>query len=64
MLISWAGKETVEFQRQSHDYAAQCKAAGISVEMLFYPEHNHFSLPQEFKNAKSDLVQGVLKLCS
>jgi arylformamidase len=35
MLISWAGKETPEFQRQSHDYAAQCKAAGISVETLY-----------------------------
>jgi hypothetical protein len=64
MLISWASKETVEFQRQSYDTAAQCKTAKILAETLLYPGYNHFSLPQEFKNAKSDLVQGVLKLCS
>jgi arylformamidase len=62
MLVSWAGQETDEFQRQSQHFAELCKENGNSVETLFYPDHNHFSLSQEFENAESDLVQGILKL--
>jgi len=62
MLITWAGKETAEFMRQSLDYAKLCGGAGNPVETLAYPEHNHFSLAREYTKAESDLVQGVLKL--
>ena len=62
ILVTWAANETNEFTRQSEDYAKRCQAAGISVETLFHPDHNHFSWPLEFKNAESDLVQKILKL--
>ena len=62
MLITWAGKETAEFVRQSTDYAALCRSAGNPVETLNFPDHNHFSLAREYTNAESDLVRGVLKL--
>ena len=62
MQIIWAGKETVEFMRQSQDYAKLCSSAGNLVNTLTYPEHNHFSLAREYTNPESDMVQGVLKL--
>ncbi len=62
MLITWAGKETSEFMRQSQHYADLCRQSGNPVETLEYPEHNHFSLAREYSDADSNLVQGVLKL--
>jgi arylformamidase len=62
MLISWSGKETDEFQRQSKHYAALCKSNGNAVGTIFYPDHNHFSLTQELKSAESSLSKAILSM--
>jgi arylformamidase len=42
--------ETPEFQRQTRDFAAACKAAGKPVTLLVAEGYNHFEIAETFAN--------------
>jgi arylformamidase len=42
--------ETPEFQRQTRDFAAACKAAGKDVQLIVAENYNHFEMGESFAN--------------
>ncbi len=62
MVIAWGGAETSEFRRQSEDYLAQCRAAGVDAEGLELPGDDHFDAVMELRDPHSTLTDAVLAL--
>jgi len=44
IIVTYGTFETLEFQRQSREFAALVKAAGKPVELIEAPNYNHFEM--------------------
>jgi arylformamidase len=64
LVISYGGSETLEFKRQSQDYAAKWQAAGFDVDCFEVTERNHFDIPLELAKPDSVLAQKMLDIIS
>lgn len=61
-IIAYGGREQEEFQRQSRDFAIKLRQRGHTCEEIFYPEHNHFDVAQEFDNPEGALLTAAFKM--
>jgi acetyl esterase/lipase len=54
--------ELPELRRQSVDYAAACRAAGIECRLLELAGHNHFTILDELGSSDGALAVEVRRL--
>ncbi len=59
MIATVGGDETSEFKRQSSDYVAALKGAGLSADYYEQPGKNHFTAIDGFLDQSSDLCKRV-----
>jgi arylformamidase len=59
MIATVGGDETSEFKRQSSDYVAALKGAGLSAHYYEQPGKNHFTAIDGFLDQSSDLCKRV-----
>jgi arylformamidase len=50
LVLLHGTNETPEFQRQTRDFHAACKAAGKDVQLIVAPNYNHFEMGESFAN--------------
>jgi arylformamidase len=50
VVLTHGTNETPEFQRQTRDFAAACKAAGKDVQLIVAQNYNHFEMGESFAN--------------
>lgn len=62
VLLTLGGDETVEFHRQTNDYAETLKTQGAEVQVVIPPGLNHFTIVEEYKDANSDLTNAACRL--
>jgi len=62
LLVTVGGGELSELQRQSVDYYAAWRAAGLSAEFVPMPNHDHFSIIEDLANPKGALVAALSRL--
>jgi arylformamidase len=62
LVVTYGGKETDEFRRQSQAFAKAWTAAGLTCELIECPEDNHFTIGRTFCDPGSALNKAVLKL--
>jgi arylformamidase len=62
LLITWGGKETGEFKRQSRDYAERARISGGTVIELEVEDRNHFDLIVDLADSNRRLCQTVLAM--
>jgi arylformamidase len=62
MIIPYGLSERPEFQRQSRDYHAARKEAGMQSELLPLEGHDHFSILEELAHPGGKLTQAVTRL--
>jgi len=62
LVVSWGGRETDEFIRQSVAYAEAWGQTGAPLVTVPMPEQNHFSLMGEMGRVDSPLAQAMLGL--
>lgn len=62
MLITYGLAERPEFQRQSRDYHAARKAAGLPSELLPLEGHDHYSILEELADPKGALAKALARL--
>ena len=62
LAMSVGGEELPELRRQSADYAAACRAAGIASRMLELAGHNHFTILDELAAADGALALEACRL--
>lgn len=60
--IVYAEKDTAEFKRQSHDFAAVCQHNGNTVTVYEVAHTNHFNVILGWMQADSLLTQSLLQL--
>ncbi|MBD2441492.1 alpha/beta hydrolase [Nostoc sp. FACHB-110] len=60
LLITYGGKETSEFHRQSQNFLKVWKERGLAGEYLPQPEENHFTAINGFLDANSPLCTAIL----
>jgi arylformamidase len=61
LVVSWGGRESDEFKRQSHEYIAACRARGVEVEVVDRPDDDHFTIMGEFGEPSSNLFQAIAR---
>ena len=54
------GNETSEFRRQTVDYAAKWRAAGMAAEARIVPGFNHYDIVLELLDPKSEVARAML----
>jgi len=59
ILLSWGGRESDEFKRQSRDYAEVCRSGGADVSLLEREDADHFSIIGEFGQPESPLFAAI-----
>lgn len=59
VVVSWGGRESSEFARQSRDYAAACRNSGCSVDEIERPPADHLSIIGELSDPQSPLFKAV-----
>lgn len=62
LLITVGGAELSELQRQSVDYYAAWRAAGLDGEFIPLPRHDHFSVLDEFARPDGVLARALVRL--
>jgi arylformamidase len=62
LAVSVGANELPELRRQSSDYAATCRAAGIACRFLELAGHNHFTILDEPATADGALAVEALRL--
>jgi arylformamidase len=62
LLIAYGMAELPELQRQSRDYHAARKAAGLPSELLALEGHDHFSILEELANPYGQLTGALVHL--
>jgi len=62
LVMTWGGRETREFERQSEAYAAAYRDAGGEVSTLHLPDEDHFTLMGQMRDRESPLTQAKLRL--
>jgi len=50
VVLTHGTNETPEFQRQTRDFFAACKAAGKDVQLIVAPNYNHSEMGESFAN--------------
>ena len=60
--VAVAEHDTDEFKRQSHDYAAACRAQGNAVTWHEAPQRNHFNIVLDWMDVQSALFQATIGL--
>jgi len=60
LLVTYGGRETDEFRRQSDDLVAAWRAKGLPVSTFDQPEEDHFTAITGFEDAGSPLARAVL----
>jgi arylformamidase len=61
-VLTLGGDETVEFHRQTNDYAEVLKAQGAEVEVVIPAGLNHFTIVDEFKETDSNMTNIACRL--
>ena len=61
LVLAHGTHESLEFQRQSRDFAAAVKAAGKPVEFLVGEGYNHFEMFETLANPYGVLGRAVLE---
>lgn len=61
LLVTYGAEETTEFHRQSDDFLAAWKAAGLEGAQLLQPGKNHFDAIDGFLDVESSLCAAVLR---
>lgn len=64
LIVGYGGGEQKEFRRQSREFAAAWRAAGLEVEEFDMPGVNHFQLRRHFNDPKSPILTSMLALMS
>ncbi len=59
VIVAVGDIETGEFKRQSADYAAMCRAAGLACEDFVVPARNHFDVVFDLGDASTMLGAAV-----
>ena len=59
LLLSYGGKETAEFKRQTEDYARAWARCGFDADVAPRPERNHFDLVMALGDAADPLCRAV-----
>ena len=62
LVIGYGGGEQKEFRRQSRDFAAAWRAAGLPVEEFDMPGVNHFELRRHFNDPEGPILKAMLGL--
>ena len=62
LTIAYGTAELPELQRQSQDYHAARKAAGLPSELLPLAGHDHFSILEELASPNGALCEAVICL--
>ena len=61
-VLALGGDETVEFHRQTNDYAETLKSQGVEVETWLPEGLNHFTIVEEFRDPNSNLTNIACRL--
>ena len=61
-VVCWGEHETPEFKRQSQDYAAALKSAGLTVSSYEVAGTDHFDIVFDLSNTDSPLGQDTFRL--
>ena len=64
LIVGYGGGEQKEFRRQSREFAAAWRDAGLEVEEFDMPGVNHFELRRHFNDPKSPILTSMLALMS
>ena len=59
LIVAWGEKESDEFRRQSHDFAAAWRARNSSVVEIEMADHDHFSAIAELGEPNGALLQAI-----
>ena len=62
LVIGYGGNEQKEFRRQSREFAAAWRAAGLPVEEFDMPGVNHFELRRHFNDPDGPILKAMLTL--
>ncbi len=62
LAVSVGGNELPELRRQSADYAAACRAAGVDCHLRELSGHNHFTILDELAVADGALAVEAMRL--
>lgn len=63
-VITYGAAELPELQRQSRDYCAALRDAGLSAELMSLAGHDHFSILEELASSAGRLTDAVVQLAS
>lgn len=61
-IVAFGDKESPEFQRQSNEFATALAGMGRLTRKIVLPGRNHFVVPEELNDAKTELSQAVLTM--
>jgi arylformamidase len=59
VVVSWGGRESSEFERQSREWAALCRQAGCAVTLADSPTANHLTVIGELDEPGSALFEAM-----
>ena len=62
MIMAYGGREQVEFQRHSREFAETLQARGDDCQLFFYDGNNHFDMAQEVANPASPLTTAAIRM--
>ena len=62
LVIGYGGGEQKEFRRQSREFAAAWRAAGLEVREFDMPGVNHFELRRHFNDPEGPILKAMLGL--
>jgi arylformamidase len=61
ITVAIGGRETPEFRRQAHDFAAALARRPAAVELIDLPPFNHFELPETLADPAAPLTRAALR---
>jgi arylformamidase len=61
IVLLYGSHETPEFQRQSREFAAALRAAGMPVELIYAEDYNHFEIAETLANPYGHVGRAVLE---
>ena len=62
LIVGYGGAEQTEFRRQSREFAAAWRDAGLRVEEFDMPGVNHFELRRHFNDPDGPILTAMLRL--
>ena len=62
LLLTWAGSDTGEFKRQSHDYGRAWEQAGYPVTAFEVSDRNHFDIILDLADPQREFAQKVIAM--